>query len=67
MCNKICRNEFSNPTFHKLKKEREREEQNHNPTSKAFVKLLEMFSLVTLVTLVTSYNKLSLLPLVVRH
>ena len=25
MCNKICRNEFSNPTFHKLKKERERE------------------------------------------
>ena len=27
MCNKICRNEFSNPTFHKLKKERERERE----------------------------------------
>ena len=38
---KYVENEISNSTSHK--KEREREEQKHNPTSKTFLKLLKNF------------------------
>ena len=41
---KYAENEISNPTSHKKKKKkRERAEQKHNPTSKAFPKLLKNF------------------------
>ena len=59
---KYVENEISNSTFHK-KREREREEQKHNPTSKKFLELPKIFSIVSLVT---NYHKLSILLLAVR-
>ena len=60
---KYVENEIFNSTFHK-KRERERErEEKHNPTSKKFLELLKIFSVVSLVT---NYHKLSILLLAVR-
>ena len=47
---KYVENEISNPTSHK--KKREREDQKHNPTSKTFLKLLNIFHCLQL----SNYN-----------